>query len=82
LRKYLEKISLNLEEERTLTATGMLRITSQRTLDTDEGLHACFIDWQKAFDHVNWAKLMQIPRETGINSAKENYQQIVHGSEC
>jgi len=30
-------------------------------------LCACFIDWQKAFDRVNWAKLMQIIKETGIN---------------
>ena len=26
-----------------------------------------FIDWQKAFDHVNWTKLMQILKRTGIN---------------
>ena len=26
----------------------------------DEKLCACFIDWQKAFDHVNWTKLTQI----------------------
>jgi hypothetical protein len=41
----------------------MLRIISERTLDTDEGLCACLIDWQKVFDHVNWTKL----KETGIN---------------
>jgi hypothetical protein len=38
---------------------GMLRIISERTLDIDEGLCACFIDWQKASDRVNWTKLMQ-----------------------
>jgi len=27
----------------------------------------CFIDWQKAFDRVNWTKLMQILKETGID---------------
>jgi hypothetical protein len=32
----------------------------------DEELCACIIDWQKAFDHVNWAKLMQILKETDI----------------
>ena len=26
----------------------------------------CIIDLQKAFDHVYWAKLMQILKETGI----------------
>jgi len=47
---YLEKISLDLEEEKEL---GMLRIIAERTLDIDEALCICSIDWQKAFDHVN-----------------------------
>jgi hypothetical protein len=32
----------------------------------DEELCACFIDWKKAFDCVNWTKLMQILKGTGI----------------
>jgi hypothetical protein len=36
-------------------------------LDKDEELCACFIDWKKAFDRVNWTKLMQILRGTGID---------------
>jgi hypothetical protein len=46
---------------------GMLRIISEGTLDIDEELCACFIDWQKAFDRVNWTKLMQILKGTGID---------------
>jgi retron-type reverse transcriptase len=30
-------------------------------------LFACFIDWQKEFDRVNWTKLMQILKENGID---------------
>ena len=41
----------------TRDAIGMLRI-SERTLEIDEELCVCFIDWQKAFDRVNWTKLM------------------------
>jgi hypothetical protein len=33
----------------------------------DEELCACFIDWQKALDRVNWTKLMQILKGTGID---------------
>jgi len=29
-------------------------------LEIDAELCVCFIDWQKAFDQVNWTKLMQI----------------------
>ena len=50
----------------TMDAIGMMRIISERTLDID-GLCVCFIDWQKAFDRVNWTKLMQILKRTGID---------------
>jgi len=36
-------------------------------LDIDEELSAFFIDWQKAFYHVNKTKLMHILKETGID---------------
>ena len=45
----------------------MLRIISERTLEIDEELSVCFIDWQKAFDRVNWTKLMQILKKIGID---------------
>jgi hypothetical protein len=51
----------------TTDAIGMLRIISERTLVIDEELCACFIDWQKAFDRVNWTKLMQIVMGIGID---------------
>jgi hypothetical protein len=41
-------------------AIGMVGVISGRTLEIDEELCVCFIDWQKAFDRVNWIKLMQI----------------------
>jgi len=73
---YLEKISLDLEEEKEL---GMLRIISERTLEIDEELCVCFIDWQKVSDQVNWTKLMQIVKGTGIDWHE---RKLVHGSEC
>jgi len=45
----------------------MLRIISERNLEIDEDLSVCFIDWQKAFDRVNWTKLMQTLKGTGID---------------
>jgi hypothetical protein len=45
----------------------MLRIISERKLEIDEELSVCLIDWQKAFDRVNWTKLMQILKETVID---------------
>jgi len=45
----------------------MLRIISERTLEIDEELCVCFIDWQKTFGRVNWTKLTQILKGTGID---------------
>ena len=48
-------------------AIGMMRIIAEQTLEIDEELCVCFKDWQKAFDRVNWSKLMQILKRTGID---------------
>ena len=45
----------------------MMRIIAERTLEIDEELCICFTDWQTAFDHVNWTKLMQILKISGID---------------
>jgi len=34
-----------------------MRIIAERTLEIDEELCVCFIDWQKASDRVNWTKV-------------------------
>jgi hypothetical protein len=39
-------------------------------LDIDEEECVRFVHWQKAFDRVNWTKLMQILKETGIDWPK------------
>jgi len=44
-----------------------MRIIAKRTLEIDEELCICVIDWQKAFDRVNWTKLIQILKRTGID---------------
>ena len=59
---------MDFEEEKELgDAIGMLRIVSERTLEIDEELCVCFVDWQKEFDRVNWTKLMQTLKVTGID---------------
>jgi len=57
----------------TRNAIGMLRIISERTLEIDEELSVCFIDWQKAFDRVKWTKLMQILKEIGIHCCERRF---------
>ena len=45
----------------------MMRILAERTLEIDEELCVCFIDWQNAFDRVKLTKLMQILKRIGID---------------
>ena len=53
----MEKV---IKEMRNKKATGdddvpgdVLKLLGEQTLETDEELCICFLDWQKAFDHVN-----------------------------
>jgi len=50
----------------------MIIIIAERTFKIDEELCISFIDWQKAFDRVNWTKLMQILRELVSIGVKED----------
>ena len=52
-------------------AIGMMKIIAERTLELDEELCVCYIDWQKAFVLVNWTKLMQIKIELVSLGVKE-----------
>jgi hypothetical protein len=45
----------------------MLRIIVELTLEIDGEQCICFRDCQKLFDRVNWTKLMQILKISGIN---------------
>ena len=45
----------------------MMGIIAEETLEIDEELCICFIDWQKAFDRINWTKLMQTLKRTDID---------------
>ena len=56
-----------IKKKKTTDAVEMLRIILERTLEIDEELCAFFVDWQNAFDHVKWSKLMQILKESDID---------------
>ena len=65
--KIIAKILRRRIERKTEDVLGMMRIKAEQTLEIEEELCICFIDWQKVFDRVNWAKLMQILKISGID---------------
>ena len=48
------------------TTTNMILI-SERAMEHDKEINRAFIDLEKAFDKVNWAKLLQILQQLGID---------------
>jgi len=66
----------------TTDATGMVRIISERTLEIDEDLCVCFIDWKQAFDRVNWTKLMYILKGTGIDWRERRLISNLYMAQC
>ena len=51
----------------TRDAIGAVRILAERAMEVNTEVCVCFIDWQKAFDRVNWEKLMEILNRIGID---------------
>ena len=46
---------------------GLMKIISERELDVKEEMSLCFIDWYKAFDCVDWTKLLEMLINTRVN---------------
>ena len=44
----------------TRDAIGLLRMIGERYVERGKGIYFCFMDLEKAFDRVNWEKMMQI----------------------
>ena len=51
----------------TREAIGMLRIISERNIQHGIDTFVCFVDFEKAFDRVNWTTLMDTLRQIGID---------------
>jgi len=73
--RILSKIKEIIEEDQfgfwkgkgTRDAIGLIRIISERVLGIKEEMCLCFIDWQKAFECIDWIKLLDMLRNIGVN---------------
>ena len=48
-------------------AIGVLRMLVERSLEFDNEMYVCFIDFEKAFDRVKWDVLMRVLKKLGID---------------
>ena len=51
----------------TRDAIGVMRMLCERSLELDNDVYICFVDFEKAFDRVNWIKMMEILKMIGVD---------------
>jgi len=51
----------------TREAIAVMRTIGERSIEHDQPIYICFVDYEKAFDRVNWPKLMTILKSLGID---------------
>ena len=51
----------------TRDAIGLIRIIGERYKEIDKDVYAVFVDLEKAFDRVDWEKLMRILKKIGVD---------------
>src|ERR1700733_8676094 len=51
----------------TRNAVASLRVLAERSIQHDQDIYICFVDYEKAFDRVDWRKLMGALRRIGVD---------------
>ena len=50
----------------TRDAIATMRVLYERSLEYNKKVYVCFVDYEKAFDRVDWTKLMEILCNIGV----------------
>ncbi|XP_047491220.1 uncharacterized protein LOC125040612 [Penaeus chinensis] len=73
IEKQLDESQLGFRSGRgTRDAIFMLRIMAGRLIEKQKNLYLCFIDYTKAFDRVNHAKLLEVIEKANIPAHERN----------
>src|SRR6476661_2587000 len=51
----------------TRDAIGVMRMICERSLELGNNIYICFVDFEKAFDRVNWEKMMKALQSIGVD---------------
>ena len=51
----------------TREAIGVLKMICERSMEHGNDVYICFVDFEKAFDRVNWVKMMKVLTSLGID---------------
>jgi len=53
----------------------------ERSLENNNKVHICNVDFEKAFDRINWVKLMAILADTGVDWRHRNLIKELHSNQ-
>ncbi|KAI5738261.1 hypothetical protein M8J77_004739 [Diaphorina citri] len=75
LKRIENKIEENMGEDQfgfrkgkgTRDAIGCLRMIGERMMEVNKDLYVSFVDWEKAFDRVDWCIMFGILRDIGLD---------------
>ena len=66
--EYMGNDQFGFRKERgTRDAIGVVRCLAERRMEFNEDMFVCFVDYEKAFDRVNWKKLMEVLIRIGVD---------------
>src|SRR6478609_9724941 len=51
----------------TRDAIQVMRMICDRSLEFGNNVYICFVDFEKAFDRVNWEKMIKVLQSIGVN---------------
>ena len=60
----------------TRETIGVMRTICERSLEHGNEVFICFVDFEKAFDRINWVKMLQILKSIGLERQKIDYEPI------
>ena len=51
----------------TREAIAVVRLVSESCIDHEQDVYVCFVDKEKAFNRVNWVKLLELLKSIGVD---------------
>ena len=66
--RYISEDQFGFRKERgTRDAIATLRTIIERSIEYDQNVYVCFVDFEKAFDRVKWKYLIEILEKIGVD---------------
>ena len=55
----MQKLMLSLRKTSLVLEENLFRVIYEKVIEFGQSLYVCFVDYEKAFDRIDWQKLME-----------------------